>query len=156
MSRIFFEQVDDEVRGLLLAKHPGFDSARSGQLIKLWYGDPLVHFEAQWISKRWIPRGLGRRGEAVAEVGLHLEANSREKNDSLLESLIQRERSWRKHLPDAETGKAIGPNGSTWRRLSELIPLEDEDDPDLAGELAERLAVYVRTLKPLLDKGSDR
>jgi hypothetical protein len=27
---------------------------------------------------------------------------------------------------------------------------EDADDPDLAGEVAERLAVYVKTLRPLL------
>lgn len=156
MSRSFFDQVDDEVRGLLARKHPGFDSVRSGQLIKLWYGDPAIHFEAQWITKRWIPRGLGKGGESVAEVGLHVETKSRKVNDSVLESLVKKERSWRRHLPDAEAGKAIGPNGASWRRISELIPLDDEDDPDLAGELAERLAVYVRALKPLLDKGANR
>jgi hypothetical protein len=39
-----------------------------------------------------------------------------------------------------------------WRRVSELIELEDPDDPDFASEIAERVALYVLTLRPLLDQ----
>jgi hypothetical protein len=152
MTRSFFDQIDDELRGLLGRALGGYRSVRTGSLIKLWFGDPACHFEAQRISARSAPGG-----RPVMEVGLHLEHSSAQTNDRLLEGLLGRWDVWTAALPRAEAGAAFGPQRDRWRRLSEL--LDDEaapalsplDDPDLASEIAERLAGYVRTLQPLLD-----
>jgi hypothetical protein len=150
MSRPFFDQIDDELRGLLGPALRDFESRRSGSLIKLWYHEPAFHFEAQQISKRWAPKG-----RSVIEIGLHLEATTSERNDFLLDHLENSRRIWSKKLPGADGGKALGPNSRTWRRLSEVIDAEDMTDPDFAGEVAERLAIYVKVLAPLLDGVSD-
>ena len=87
----------------------------------------------------------------MIEIGLHMEAPTLERNDRVLDHLEKSRRIWSKKLPGADGGKALGPNSRTWRRLSELIDVEDMGDPDFAGEVAERLAIYVRVLAPLLD-----
>ena len=58
--------------------------------------------------------------------------------------------TWARLLPDAGIGPALGPRGGAWRRVSEFLECTDPDDPELACEAAERLALYVRTLWPLL------
>lgn len=145
MTRPFFDQIDDEVRGLLGRAHPDFHATRSSQLFKLWYTEPWMHFEAQLVSARWGPR---RR--SVIEVGLHLESSSREQNDEVLDRLARQSRKWAKKLPLAEAGKALGPQSANWRRLSEVIDADGVGDPDLAGEVAERLSVYVKVLGPII------
>ncbi|MGH2731394.1 MAG: hypothetical protein ACRDJG_00300 [Actinomycetota bacterium] len=152
MTRSFFDQIDDELRGLLGPGLSGYRCVRTGGLIKLWFDDPASHFEAQRISARSAPEG-----KPVMEVGLHLEHSSARMNDRILEWLLERRETWSAALPRAEAGPAFGPRSARWRRLSEL--LDDEgadqafgglDDPDFAGEIAERLAHYVRILQPLL------
>lgn len=145
MTRPFFDQIDDELRGLLGRAHSDFHSTRSSQLLKLWSTEPWIHFEAQLVSARWAP---GRR--SVVEVGLHLESSSREKNDEVLDRLARQRRKWAKKLPKAEAGKAFGPQSANWRRLSEVLEAGDLDDSDLAGEVAERLSVYVKALGPII------
>lgn len=145
MTRRFFDQIEDEVRGLLGPSWDGLTTSVGASLLKIWFGERWLHFEAQLVSRRWAPR---RR--TVIEVGLHLESSSRERNEQVLESLVKARRRWEKKLPDAVTGKALGPQSATWRRLSEVMDVEDADDPDLAGEIAERLATYVKTLRPLI------
>jgi hypothetical protein len=51
-------------------------------------------------------------------------------------------------------GPALGPRGGAWRRVSEFLEEAGPDDPELASEAAERLAVYVRALWPLLQQQS--
>ncbi|MGH2705970.1 MAG: hypothetical protein ACRDJ4_13030 [Actinomycetota bacterium] len=150
MTRRFFDQVDDELRGLLGPELRGYSSHRDGRLIKLWYAEPAVHFEAQRIGARWVP-GAG----PVIEVGLHLEGPSTEANDEVL-AVLRRARGWRSRLRHAQVGPAFGPQSSRWRRVSEVLDLPDADDADLASEVAARLAVYVRTLKPLLEAGATK
>ena len=147
MSRAFFDQVDDELRGLVGPALRDFQSLRTSTLVKLWFADPAVHFEAQRLSLRWAPDPAHRY-----EVGLHLEHQTAARNDEILGALTApaRTKAWRGALPSAVGGGAIGPRASTWRRLSELVEGEDTDDPDLAGEIAERLAAYVKTLEPML------
>jgi len=145
VTRRFFDQVDDELRGLLGPALRDFESVRSGSLIKLWYTDPGAHFEAQVVSARWGPEG-----RPVVEVGLHLESSSPKRNDAVLQALERERTTWSKKLPEAEAGKAIGPRSATWRRLSEVIEAPDLDDPELASEVAERLSFYVKALEPLL------
>lgn len=149
MTRRFFDQVDDELRGLLGPALRDYRRLRTGRLLKLWYEDPAVHFEAQRISQRWAPES-----RPAVEVGLHLEAPSAERNEAILERLTGRPGAWRRKLPRAEAGNAFGPQSAAWRRLSEVIDGGDGDDPDLASEVAERLAAYVRTLGPLLAERS--
>lgn len=145
MSRAFFDQMDDELRGLLGPALRGYASERNGRLLKLWYGDPRLHFEAQLVGPRWSPTS----GPAV-EVGLHLEHPDTAVNEDLLAGLLRRAGEWRPGLPEAGTGAALGPRGSQWRRVSEFLAEVGPDDPELASEAAERLAVYVRLLWPLL------
>lgn len=152
MTRAFFEQVEDEFRGLVGPGLRDYESVKASRLFKLWYGDPAVHFEAQRISGRWGPRRKGGGG-GILEVGLHLEFPSRGRNDSILEELSALT-TVEKKLPGSEAAKAFGPQSATWRRISEVMEVEEEDDPDLAAEVAERLAAYVRCLKPLLDKSA--
>lgn len=147
MTRRFFDQVDDELRGLVGPALRTYAAFKTSRLLKVWYEDLAVHFEAQRVSGRWAPAG-----RPVIEVGLHLEAASPEANDSVLERLRAGRSRWRRALPRAEAAPAFGPRSADWRRLSEVIetPGGSGDDPDLAGEVAERLAAYVLALRPLL------
>lgn len=144
MARPFFDQIDDELRGLVGPGLRDFRSLRTSALVKVWYGDPAVHYEVQRLSMRWAPDPTHR-----LEVGLHLEYPVAERNDRLL-GLVLSDGSWRGALPAAGAGRAVSPRAADWRRVSEFVEGGFADDPDLAGEVAERLAVYIRTLEPLL------
>lgn len=146
MSRAFFDQVDDELRGLVGPALRSFRCFKTSGLVKVWFADPAVHFEAQRLSLRWAPDAEHR-----IEVGLHLEHGRAARNDEILRALTAR-KSWRRALPAAVGGEAIGPQASVWRRVSEIVEGGNTDDPDLAGEVAERLAAYVKTFEPLLRK----
>ncbi|MEO7803336.1 MAG: hypothetical protein ABIS18_02575 [Actinomycetota bacterium] len=143
MTRQFFDQIDDELRGLLGPSRRDFQSIRTSHLIKVWYHRPEFHFEAQHVGARWTRPH--RKGPGI-EVGLHLEAPTAEANDELLASMS----GWQSKLPDAFAGKALGPRASLWRRVSELVDVESMDDSDFAGEIAERLALYIKTLDPFI------
>lgn len=145
MTRRFFDQVDDELRGFLGPSLRDFRALRTSRLIKIWYDDPQVHFEAQRISERWAPRG-----KPAMEIGLHFEFPSPQRNEEMIARLTERPSRWARKLPKAKAGRAFGPNADAWRRLSEVVPLAAADEEDLAGEVAQRLAGYVRTLRPLI------
>ena len=151
MSRAFFDQIDDELRGLLGPALRTYQSVRDSRLLKLWYADPTIHFEVQMVARRWSPLQL-----PVIEVGLHLEHPDPLVNERRLAALTSGRPAWRRTLPGAGTGPALGPRGSAWRRVSEFLEESTPDDPDLASEAAERLALYVRTLWPLLRAGGSR
>jgi hypothetical protein len=144
VTRAFFDQVDDELRGLVGSALRDFRSFKTSALVKVWFADPAVHFEAQRLSLRWAPDPAHRY-----EVGLHLEHAAASRNDEILRALAAR-KGWRPALPAAVGGEALGPQAPVWRRLSEVVEGADTDDPDLAGEIAERLALYVKILQPLL------
>jgi hypothetical protein len=145
VSRAFFDQIDDELRGLLGPALRNYESVRASRLIKLWYADPAIHFEVQMVAQRWSPT----RGPVI-EVGLHLEHPDPAVNERRLVALSSGRASWAASLPEAGIGPALGPRAGTWRRVSEFLEETGPDDPELASEAAERLAVYVRTLWPLL------
>ncbi|HEU5003015.1 MAG TPA: hypothetical protein VFW71_09580 [Actinomycetota bacterium] len=151
MSREFFEQIDDELRGLLGPALRDYRSVRSSRLLKLWYGDGPVHFEVQRVGPRWSPTKA-----PVLEVGLHCEHPRPVANDEVLHALQEAEPSWRPALPAAVAGRALGPMGAQWRRLSECLAETDHEDPDLASEAAEVMATYVRTLWPIIARLGDR
>lgn len=143
MSREFFDQVDDEVRGFVGPALRDFSTYKSSRLIKIWYADPAVHFEAQTLSGKWSPLP----GKCL-ELGLHIESNQPKRNQSILDDLLAGRPDWGKLLPGAEHGKAIGPMKS-WRRLSEVVPVEELDE-EFAGEVAERFSAYIVALHPLM------
>ena len=145
MSRLFFDQIDDELRGLLGPRLRAYRSARGSRLLKLWYAHPAVHFEVQLLGTRWSPYP-----GPTLEVGLHLEHQEAGENDRLLAALAEDRPAWVPRLPNAVAGPALGPRAGAWRRVSEYLRMVDEDDGDLASEAAECLAGYVRTLWPLL------
>ncbi|CAN5773253.1 hypothetical protein BH23ACT12_BH23ACT12_14050 [soil metagenome] len=144
MTRAFFDQIDDEVRGMVGPALRNFNSERTGRLIKIWYSDPAVHFEVQMLSGTWAPRA-----NPCLEIGLHLESGDSGRNDRMLGRLLDERRSWGSGLEAAETGKAIGPMSSRWRRVSEVVDLPAVDE-DFAGEVAERFSCYIRNLHPLI------
>jgi hypothetical protein len=144
MTRAFFDQIDDEVRGMVGPALANFNSRRTGRLIKVWYSDPAVHFEVQMLSGTWAPRP-----NPCLEIGLHLESGDAGRNDRILGRLLGERGSWGPGLEAAETGRAIGPMAAGWRRVSEVVDLPDLDE-DFAGEVAERFSCYIRNLHPLI------
>jgi hypothetical protein len=144
VSRWFFDQVDDEVRGLVGPALRNYQTDKSGRLLKAWYDDPAVHFEAQHLSPAWSPSPA-----PSMEVGLHLEYRLPQRNESILRRLLELRGSWEDRLPEAVHGEAFGPQGPAWRRLSEIVEI-DALDEDLAGEMADRVAAYIVTLQPVL------
>jgi hypothetical protein len=145
VSRSFFDQVDDEVRGFVGPELREFSTVKNGRLIKLWYRVPAVHFEAQRLSAAWSPSP-----KHCIEVGLHLEAKDPARNEWILGELLRCRQKWLDELAGAECGPCFGPRGSAWRRVSEVIELE-EMDADSADEIAERFSTYIVTLQPLLE-----
>jgi hypothetical protein len=145
VSRAFFDQIDDELRGLLGPALRGYACARGPRLVKVWYSHPAVHFEVQAVGVRWSPLPV-----PALEVGLHLEHPEPAVNVRLLGVLQGSQGVWGKTLPAAAAGPGLGPRGTRWRRVSEFLPDDGSEDPDLASEAAEILAAYVRTLWPLM------
>lgn len=144
MTRAFFDQIDDEVRGMVGPALRNFNSERSGRLIKIWYSDPGVHFEVQILSGTWAPGP-----DPCLEIGLHLESGDAERNDRILNRLIDERRIWGSRLESAEPAKALGPMSARWRRVSEVVDLPALDE-DFAGEVAERFSCYITSLYPLI------
>ena len=61
------------------------------------------------------------------------------------------ERTWRAELGDEPAAGPFLGRPEDWRRVSETWIEPDLDDPELAFELASRLADYVAQLQPLVD-----
>ena len=122
MSRAFFDQIDDELRGLLGPALRNYECVRDSRLIKLWYADPAIHFEVQMVAKRWSPTE-----GPVLEVGLHLEHADPAANDQCLAALNSGRALWATLLPEARVGPArkqvqTGVEGSNRRRPRAPLP----------------------------------
>lgn len=150
MELPLFEQVGELARALVPAEigELRFRAHRRG--VKVWVGTDAatrLHFEAQLIPRRFVD---DREGMAV-EVGFHAEEGDVARNDAALADIGRAESTWRRELGDEPQ---IGPfldRPEDWRRVSETWVEPDLDDPELAFELASRLADYVTQLQPLLD-----
>ena len=116
--------------------------------IKLWFGPETPtreHYEAQTIGADHV---AGARVLAL-EIGFHAEHAHVGENDVVIAHLLHREKQWRRALgDDATIGPFLG-RADDWRRVSETWPDPDLDDPDLAEELAARLAEYITALEPV-------
>jgi len=126
------------VRELAEARLPGDTPPLQGRLrfslLQLYRVDPRLHYEV------WIQRKTGR-----IEVGLHLEGE-REVNYRWAEVLGRRVLELRAQLgPSVELEEWT----SSWVRLHQTVPLRKLDD-ELADEVAELLARFIRVMEPIL------
>ena len=122
--------------------------------IKVWFGPETGnkdHYESQIIARRHVDEQEG----LALETGFHAEHKLTKRNDQTLAILMAAEREWRETLgPEASGGPFYG-RPADWRRLSDVWFEPDLDDPELAFELAARLADYITVIEPLLADRSD-
>jgi hypothetical protein len=111
--------------------------------LKVWFGDSdsgaaREHYEAQLIRLD---------GEAALEIGFHAEHRREPDNEATLQRLAPHRKAWSRSLGDAaEEGVFLGMDG--WRRISEVWPPPDPEDPEQTIEIAARLADYVDAIEP--------
>ena len=133
-SSDFLAHVVQAVRPQLPLEWQEFETDGFGHLVKLYYGDPSVHFEV------WVQGKTSR-----VEVGLHLEADQAA-NDRLMAYFAER---------FIEVQAALGPRleldewTRTWGRLHEMLPFTVLDEP-LVERVARRLAQLITVLQPML------
>ncbi|MDH3681950.1 MAG: hypothetical protein OEV40_18585 [Acidimicrobiia bacterium] len=153
MELPLFEQTGELARALVAADlgELRFRAHRRG--VKVWFGPAKpsrFHFEAQLIPNHLAPDGAGS-DDVTIEVGFHAEHGDERRNEAVLERLRAAEKTWRRALGEhAVAGPFLG--NDHWCRLSETWTEADTDDPDLAFELASRLADYIQALQPLLEE----
>jgi hypothetical protein len=107
--------------------------ARWSYLVKLYYGNRDLHYEASHHARR-----------RTIEIGLHFEADDLT-NARLLGAFRARERTIHRTLPTARLEEW----DRGWTRIWEPVTYERLDTA-LRDGLAERLALYVATLEPIL------
>src|SRR5258708_4168775 len=141
MSRAFFSDAADALRGFLPKDLRAFSSRTSSRNLKVWYGEETrEHYEVQVIQAK------ARR--SVLEIGFHAEHSDRSAN----EDAIARVRAASRRLgKNAQAGPFLG-RPSPWMRMSETWDGDHLFEPETSIEAAERLAAYIRTLEPLRRK----
>ncbi len=107
--------------------------ARWSYLMKLYYGNELIHYEASHHSR-------ARR----LEIGLHFESDELT-NARLLGAFRSHERAVHRRLP----GARIEEWDRDWARVWEPVEYEQLDEA-LGRDLAARLAAYIAFLEPIL------
>lgn len=147
VDRSLFEEVSDAVRGLVPNDLGVLRCTHHRYGIKIWIGPeapPREHYEAQVIAPVHHPDA---RVLAI-EIGFHSEHRNEADNETVVSRLLRSEPSWRSQLGDeAVAGLFLG-RAEHWRRLSEIWPDPNLDDPELVFELADRLAEYLTALEP--------
>ena len=114
----------------------GFRTSRGrGRLIKVYYDETSIHFEA------WHHTGAGR-----LEVGLHFEASAVE-NQAAFDFFRTRMVEVKASLPRAE----LEPWDRGWSRLYETLPAARLDE-EVLWRTVDCMSTYVVTLLPLVDQ----
>jgi hypothetical protein len=132
----FFRALLEALAHQLPAELTGFEARRGpGRLIKVHYGRPQIHYEA------WHHTRSGR-----LEVGLHFEAEA-ELNLRARAYFGSRLLEVKGRIYAAE----LEPWDRGWCRMYETVPAPMLSD-GLVAVAAERLAVYITTLQPLLEE----
>lgn len=132
-SADFLSHVVQAVRPKLPAQWQEFATNGFGNLVKLYYGDPSVHFEV------WVQGKTSR-----VEVGLHFETDQAT-NDRLMAYFAER---------FVEVQAALGPRieldewTRTWGRIHEMVPFTVLDE-SLVERVAARLT-QATVLQPML------
>lgn len=140
----FYENVADALTGFLPPSLRDFQWYRTSANLKLWYGaEGKEHYEVQLVK-------IGaKRTDVGLEIGFHAEHADVARNDDVMHQLVGAEKRWRSELgKEPEVGEFIGYRSKTWRRISEVWT-GVTDDPFVAVDAAERLAMYIKTFEPL-------
>ncbi len=144
MERGFFEHVLDAFEGFIGDSHGTLHASAHRRGLKVWFGvadgsAAKEHYEAQLIRVD---------GDVALEIGYHAEYRSPPDNTAALDRLLSVESQWRDVLGDeAEAGPFIAM--SDWKRISEVWPPPDPEDPETPMDIAGRLADYVDAIEPL-------
>ena len=143
----FFEQIRDGLVTVVADEYSEFGGYAHGYGLKVTFGSgerTKEHYEAQLIRGR-------TDGSLELEIGFHGEYSKPERNDAVLARLAVSEPRWRKVLgSDAEMGPFLG--NDRWRRISETWSQFDFRDPECAFEVTHRLAEYIESFEPLLER----
>ncbi len=155
MSKVFFADVADALRGFLPRELRAFDRAIGSRNCKIWFASAHEHYEVQAVPASVLRAGGITNMAGALEVGFHAEHPRPEQNDAVLGLIAPKRRGLGK---DAVAGPFLGRReiAERWRRLSELWEGTFTDD-GAAIEAAERIAEYIRALEPVLrrdDHGS--
>ena len=147
IDRSLFEEVADALRGLMADDLGVLRCTHHRYGIKVWIGPqkpPREHYEAQVIGREHAPHA----SVLALEVGFHSEHPNEADNEAVISGFLRSEQTWRPELgEEAVVGTFLG-NAEHWRRVSEIWPDPNLDDPDLVFELAARLTDYLTTLEP--------
>jgi hypothetical protein len=127
-------QAADVLRGKLPAGLKDYDYRLFGSWLKVFYGEPRVHFELWFYGH-----------DARYEIGLHFEADQ-QTNRMLLDYFDSRLVEVKDELgPEIELEQWT----KTWSRLYEVHPVIS-DDAILLERATDRMAEVIRVLQPLL------
>ena len=109
-------------------------------LLQVYFERPAVHYEV------WVQRKAGR-----IELGLHFEGEQ-EENERWASALGGRALEIQAQLgPRAELEEWT----SSWTRLHETLALSGDLTAELGEGIAERLALYIEVLEPILQQERD-
>jgi hypothetical protein len=132
--RTFLRSLPAKIKTELPAPLRDFRSgAQWSYLVKLYYGNRDLHYEASHHARR-----------RTIEIGLHFEADDLT-NARLLGAFRAHERGIQRKLPTARFEEW----DRGWTRIWEPVAYERLDEA-LRDDLAKRLALYVATLEPVL------
>ena len=133
-ARAFLRQIADELPNHVPPKLRDYDAELWGRYYKIWYRDPKVHFEVQFL----------RNGNL--EIGLHLEAGAAV-NERIGAALERKRPVIIKALgPEAK----FGSHGRGWVSIAERWSGGSMRAEEAATEAASRLGQYVAAIAPLL------
>jgi hypothetical protein len=147
MDSQLFEEVGDALRGMLPSDLGELRMRVRRYGIKVWFGPsepPREHYEAQVIGAQ----GVKGAKTLALEIGFHAEHSKVADNNKVLALLEAEEPRWRPVVGNAAVAGPFLGRAKSWRRVSETWPDPDLSDPELAIEVAARLADYVTALEP--------
>jgi len=146
MSRAFFTDVADALRGFLPRELRAFSSYTGAHNVKVWYGaDSHEHYEVQLISRSALKAGKKAGTGPALEIGFHSEHPSADDNERAIERVHEAIKTLGR---PAEAGRFLG-RQSSWMRVSEIWEGDTITAPEAAIEAAERLANYIRAIEKL-------
>lgn len=130
----FLGQLASRVRDRLPAGLADFETRRGPALVKVFYGDPAVHYEA------WLHRARGR-----LELGLHFERRDAAANARDL-ARLGADLLFLKFAIGA--GIEAEPWDKGWTRIYEVVPLQPLSAA-YVDQIADRWARLIEILEPL-------
>ncbi len=139
-SREFLNRLPDALRERLPAQWQGFQVVPPfASLIKFYYAHRSIHYEV------WLQRRTG-----IVEIGLHFEADPAD-NARWLEVMGRNYAHIRRSLgPRVEAEQWT----QSWTRIHESLPLEPLTSA-FHEKIADRLALMIQTLQPILEKEAE-